>query len=141
MKTRDDSAAVEGLQRDHGLLAAYLEATDRIDWRPLHKRAVIARTPEPVNVEAHTAPTAPQLPKVVPSPSFVFRRANLVRASGNTQLAAGGVRPTSLEHDEVQYPNGSQLEPPTRVLRVGYSLRLWPILKGARRVLLPDDRE
>ena len=132
MKTRDNSVVIEGLQRDHGLLAAYLEATDRIDWRPLHKRAVIAGMPEPVNVEAHTAPAAPQLPKVVPSTSFVFRRANSVRASGNTQLAAGAVRPISLEH-EVQ----SQLEPPTRVL----PLRLWPILKGARRVLLPDDRK
>jgi len=34
MKTRDNmSAVIEGLQRDHGLLAAYLEATDKIDWR------------------------------------------------------------------------------------------------------------
>jgi len=128
MKTRDNSVVIEGLQRDHGLLAAYLEATDRIDWRPLHKRAVIAGMPEPVNVEAHTAPAAPQLPKVVPSTSFVFRRANLVRASGKTQLAAGGVRPISLEHEV--------LEPPTRVLRAGY---LWPILKGARHVLLPEN--
>jgi hypothetical protein len=32
MKTRDNmSAVIEGLQRDHGLLAAYLEATDRIE--------------------------------------------------------------------------------------------------------------
>ena len=136
MKTRDNMrAAIEGLQRDHGLLAAYLEATNRIDWRPLDKRAVIAGAPEPVNVEAHTASTAPQLPKVVPSTSFVFRRANLARASGKTQLAAGGVRPISLEH-EAQYPNRSQPESPTSVLRAGY---LWPILKGARRVLLPDD--
>jgi hypothetical protein len=137
MKTRDNSVVIEGLQRDHGLLAAYLEATDRIDWR-LHKRA--AATPEPVNVEPHTAPTAPQLPKVVPSTSFVFRRANLERASGKTQLAAGGVRPISLEH-EVQCPNGSQLEPPTHVLRAEHPVWLWPIVKGARRVLLPDDRK
>jgi hypothetical protein len=26
---------IEGLQRYHGLLAAYLEATDKIDWRAL----------------------------------------------------------------------------------------------------------
>jgi hypothetical protein len=128
MKTRDNRVVIEGRQRDHGLLAAYLEATNRIDWRPLDKRAVIAGAPEPVNVEAHTASTAPQLPKVVPSTSFVFRRANLVRASGKTQLAAGGFRPISLEHEV--------LEPPTRLLRAGY---LWPILKGARRVLLPED--
>jgi hypothetical protein len=130
MKTRDNRAVIEGLQRDHGLLAAYLEATNRIGWLPLHKRAVIAGTPEPVNVEAHTASIAPQLPEVVPSTSFVFRRANLVRVSGKTQLAADGVRPISLEHEV--------LEPPTRVLIAGY---LWPILKGARRVLLPDDQK
>jgi hypothetical protein len=87
VKTRDNS--VQGLQTEHGLLAAYLEATSRIDCRPLHKGAVNAGTPEPVNVEAHRASTAPQLPKVVPSTSFVFRRANLARASGKTQLAAG----------------------------------------------------
>jgi hypothetical protein len=48
---------------------------------------------------------------------------------------SSGVRPISLEH-EAQYPNRSQPEPLTRVLRAGH---LWPILKGARRVLLPDD--
>ena len=54
MKTRDNmSAVIEGLQREHGLLlAAYLEATDKIDWRALHKRVVIGETPKPVNVEA-----------------------------------------------------------------------------------------
>ena len=93
MKTRDNRVVIGGLQRDHGLLAAYLEATHRIDWRPLHKRTVIAGAPEPVNVEAHTASTAPQFSKVVPSTPFDFRRANLVRASGKTQLAADGVRP------------------------------------------------
>ena len=68
MKTRDNmSAVIEGLQREHGLLAAYLEAT--------------------VNVEAHQvsaapqSPEVPQLPEVMPSTSpFVFRRANLVRS-------------------------------------------------------------
>jgi len=83
MKTRDNmSAVIEGLQRDHGLLAAYLEATDRTDWRPLHRRLVIGERPKPSNVEAHQASsTAPQLLEVVhstPSP-FVFRRANLVQ--------------------------------------------------------------
>jgi hypothetical protein len=135
MKTRDNSVVIEGLQTDHSLLAAYLEATNRNDWRPLHKRD--AGAPEPVNVEAHTASTAPQLPKVVPSTSFVFRRANLARASGKTELAASGVGPISLEH-EVQCPSSSQLETSTRVFRAGY---LWPILKGARLVLLPDDRK
>jgi hypothetical protein len=78
MKTRDNmSAVIEGLQREHGLLAAYLEATDKIDWRALNKRVVIAETPKPVNVEAQQVSAAPQLPEVVPSQPFVFRRANL----------------------------------------------------------------
>jgi hypothetical protein len=77
MKTRDNiSAVIEALQREHGLLAAYLEATDKIDWRALHKRVVIAETP--VNVEAHRVSAAPQLPEAVLSTSpFVLRRANL----------------------------------------------------------------
>jgi hypothetical protein len=83
MKTRDNKGAViEGLQRDHGLLAAYLEATDRIDWRALHKRVVTGEPPKPSNVEAlQASSTAPQLPEVAPSTTsaFVFRRGNLVR--------------------------------------------------------------
>ena len=60
MKTRDNmSAVIKGLQRDHGLLAAYLEATGRIDCQAPHKRVVIGEPPE--------------------SSPFVFRRANLVR--------------------------------------------------------------
>jgi len=51
MKTRDNmNAVIEGLQRQHGLLAAYLEA--------------IAETPKPVNVEAHRVSAAPRLPEV-----------------------------------------------------------------------------
>jgi hypothetical protein len=46
MKIRDNmSAVIEGLQKDHGLLAAYLEATDKIDWRALHKRVLIGEPP------------------------------------------------------------------------------------------------
>jgi hypothetical protein len=46
MKTRDNMRAViEGLQRDHGLLAAYLEATDKIDWRALRERVAITEAP------------------------------------------------------------------------------------------------
>ena len=91
MKIRDNmNAVIESLQKEHGLLAAYLEATDKINWRALHNAVVIAETPEPLNVEAQRTPTAPELPEVVPTapdllevvPSrsaFVFRRANLVR--------------------------------------------------------------
>jgi hypothetical protein len=80
-KIRDNmSAVIEGLQKDHGLLAAYLEATDKIDWQALHKRVVIGEAPKPANVEAHQASAAPQLPEVAPSTSpFVFRRTNLLR--------------------------------------------------------------
>lgn len=86
MKNRDDMGAViKGLNKDHGLLAAFLEAADKIDWRALNRRTGIAVTPKPVNVEAHEAATVPVLPQVEPprpSPApFVFRRANLVRAS------------------------------------------------------------
>jgi hypothetical protein len=81
MKIRDNmSAVIEGLQKDHGLLAAFLEATDKIDWRALHKPVVISGPPEPANVEAQQISIAPQLPEVESSTSFTFRRANLVRA-------------------------------------------------------------
>jgi hypothetical protein len=77
MKNRDDmSAVIDGLRKDHGLLVAFLEAADKIDWRALHKRVAIGETPEPVNVEAQEVPTAPSA-----GPAFAFRRANLVRAS------------------------------------------------------------
>jgi hypothetical protein len=80
MKTRDKmSAVIGGLHGEHGLLAAYLEATDKIDWRALHKRVVIAETPKP-DVEAHQVSAVPQLSEVVrPTSPFVFRRANLVQ--------------------------------------------------------------
>ena len=76
MKNRDDmSAVIDGLRKDHSLLAAFLEAADKIDWRALHRRVAIGGTSEPVNVEAHEASTAPEYPV----PAFAFRRANLVR--------------------------------------------------------------
>ncbi len=86
MKTRDDmSAVIEGLQKDHRLLAAFLEATDKIDWRPLHRRVAIGETAKLVNLETLEASTAPVLPQVgspkSPVSPFAFRRANLVRAS------------------------------------------------------------
>jgi hypothetical protein len=77
MKTRDNmSAVIKGLQRDHGLLAAYLEATDRIDWQALNRRVMIGEPPKPSNVEAHQASST-----AAPSTTsmFVLRRANLER--------------------------------------------------------------
>ena len=45
MWNREDmNAVIEGLQRDHALLAAFLEATDKIDWRALHRRVAIGET-------------------------------------------------------------------------------------------------
>jgi hypothetical protein len=79
MPNRDDmNAVIEGVRGEHGLLAAFLEATDKIDGRTLQRRAAIGEMPNAVNVEAHqqtsTTPNAAAVP-------FAFRRANLVRAS------------------------------------------------------------
>jgi hypothetical protein len=77
MMTRDDkSAVIFGLRKRHRLLAAFLEAAERIGPR----RMVIGGTPEPVNVEACQPLTAPQSPEVAPPPAAAFslRRANLV---------------------------------------------------------------
>jgi len=81
MKIRGDmSAVIEGLHKDYGLLAAFLEATDKIDWRSLHKQVAIGET-APVNLEAGLeALPASEAPKA-PVARFAFRRANLVRAS------------------------------------------------------------
>ena len=88
------NTVIEGLQREHGLLAAYLEATDKIDGQALHKHVVIAETPKPVNVEAHRVSVAPQSPEVVSTSPFVFRRANLVRSSPERRSLATAVRPS-----------------------------------------------
>jgi hypothetical protein len=42
MKMHDDlKAVIEALRKRHGLLAAYLEATDRFDWRALDEPTAI----------------------------------------------------------------------------------------------------
>lgn len=110
MKIRGNTSAVrESPDRDHALLAAFLEATDRLDRRALQRSAPLSETPkavnlEPVNLEAnptsfdasqtslemHPAlleaePTSLEAhltstaPKARITP-FIFRRANLVRA-------------------------------------------------------------
>jgi hypothetical protein len=83
METRDDKSAVMvDLHKHHGLLAAFLETTDKIDWRALKKRVPIGEMPNPVNVETQQA-SATVLPQVEPLKSpvsaFAIRRANLVR--------------------------------------------------------------
>ena len=69
MRTRDNiGAVIKSLKRDHGLLAAYLEATEKIDWRAFDEPMSIGKTtPKLVNVEAGQASPPP----------FVFGRANL----------------------------------------------------------------
>ncbi|MGA7803178.1 hypothetical protein [Bradyrhizobium sp.] len=69
MRTRDDlKAVIETLRKRHGLLAAYLEAADRFDWRTLDKPMAIGELapvvncaapgphqPEPESSDAHVA--------------------------------------------------------------------------------------
>ena len=50
---REASVLIEGLQRNHGLLAAYLEATDKIDWRAIRKRVAFTETPALPSSERH----------------------------------------------------------------------------------------
>jgi hypothetical protein len=53
MSNRDDmTGVIEGLQRDHVLLAAFLEATDKIDWRALQRRVAIAPAPKPASADS-----------------------------------------------------------------------------------------
>ena len=83
MKSRDNMAdMIEGLRKEHGLLAAFLEAADKLDCRALNRRVAMAK---PINVEGPQASAAPMSPQVAPlnpavSP-LIFRRSNLTRAS------------------------------------------------------------
>ncbi|MBV8925281.1 MAG: hypothetical protein JOZ74_07905 [Bradyrhizobium sp.] len=79
MKNRGNTSAVsKGPDRDHALLTAFLEATDKIDRRAVQKRDAISaaskQAPEPVNLEAQPTSTASRVT------SFSFRRANLVKS-------------------------------------------------------------
>ena len=73
-------------QHEHdALLAAFLEATHKIDLRALRKHAAIEEMPRPVNVETQveTAATAmldAEQPESA-APPFALRRANLVAGS------------------------------------------------------------
>ena len=79
MKNRADMNGVtEGLHSEQVLLAAFLEATDKIDWRALQKRVPIGEMPEPINMDTHQPTSIISASPVAP---FSFRRANLVRAS------------------------------------------------------------
>ena len=78
MKIRHDmNAVIGGSPRKHGLLVAFLEATEKIDWRALQRRTAIGEMPELINMEAQEQ--TPIMPASDDVP-FAFRRANLVRA-------------------------------------------------------------
>jgi hypothetical protein len=106
MKIRSDSSAVsKGPGRDHALLAAFLDATNRIDRRALQRTVVLSEAPnavklEAVNLEAVNLEALPPL-EALPTPleanpaslqahpastaakslvaPYTFRRANLVK--------------------------------------------------------------
>jgi hypothetical protein len=79
MKSLDNMAdVIAALREEHGLLAAFLEAADKLECRAL--RVAMAK---PTNVEGHQASAARVSPQVAPAPSsLILRRANLTRASG-----------------------------------------------------------
>ena len=102
MKIRSDSSAVSrGPGRDHALLAAFLDATNRIDRRALQRTVVLSEAPNAVNLEAVNLEALPPL-EALPTPleanpaplqahpastaakslvaPYTFRRANLVKA-------------------------------------------------------------
>jgi hypothetical protein len=80
----DESAAMAGLHEHDALLAAFLEATNRLDLRALRNQAASVEIPEPVNVEAQVEIVATEMldaeaPQSA-APTFTLRRANLTRA-------------------------------------------------------------
>jgi hypothetical protein len=74
-------------QHEHdALLAAFLEATNKIDLRALRKHAAGVAMPQPViNIEAQVeTAAAAMLDVATPTPAvpaFSFRRANLIAGS------------------------------------------------------------
>jgi hypothetical protein len=136
MKTRGNmSAVIDGLQGEHGLLAAYLEATDKIGWRALHKPMAITETPKPVSVEAHQVSAAPQLPEVVPPTSpFVLRRANLVGIWPRTWISENGEPSgTAPSHSRVYAPQVEMVQ--RAAVRFPPLARLTAFMDGAARRL------
>ena len=128
MKTRDNmSAMIEGLQREHGLLAAYLEATDN------HKRVAIAEAPKQV-FAAPQLLEVPQLPDLVPPTSpFVLRRANLVRIWPGTWISENGEPSgTAPSHSRIYSP---QVEMAPRAAVRFQLARLTARMDGAARRL------
>ena len=136
MKTRGNmSAVIDGLQREHGLLVAYLEATDKFGWRALHKPMATTETPKPVSVEAHQVSAAPQSPEVVPPTSpFVLRRANLVRIRPRTWISENGEpSATAPSHSRICVPRVEMVQ--RAPVRFPPLARLTEFMDGAARRL------
>jgi hypothetical protein len=136
MKNRGNmSAVIDGLQKEHGLLAAYLEATDKIGWRALHKPMAITETPKPVGLEAHQVSAAQQLPEVVPPTSpFVLRRANLVLIWSRTWISENGEPSgTAPSHSLVCAPQVEMVQ--RAAVRFPPLARLTAFMDGAARRL------
>jgi hypothetical protein len=74
-----------GLHEHDALLAAFLEATHKLDLRALRKHAAIVEMPPPVNVDAQLETVATVMLDLDPPqsavPTFALRRANLVAGS------------------------------------------------------------
>jgi hypothetical protein len=136
MKNRGNmSAVIDGLQREHGLLAAYLEATDKIGWRAHHKPTAITETPKPVSVEARQVSAAQQLPEVVPPTSpFVLRRANLVLIWSSTWISENGEPSgTAPSHSRICAPQVEMIQ--RAEVRFPPLARLTAFMNGAVRRL------
>ena len=85
MMTRDDKCAViSALRKRHRLLAAFLEAADKIG----HSRLVIPEIAKVAEAPASEASALP-LPQVERPPvlAFALRRANLVAVTGSNHSA------------------------------------------------------
>jgi hypothetical protein len=74
-----------GLHEHDALLAAFLEATHKLDLRALRKHAAIVEISQPVNVDAQLETVATVMLDLDPPQSavstFALRRANLVAGS------------------------------------------------------------
>jgi hypothetical protein len=73
-------------QHEHdALLAAFLEATNKIDLRALRKHAADVAMPQSINIEAQVETVAAAMLDVATPtpavPAFSFRRANLIAGS------------------------------------------------------------
>ena len=91
MKRDNMSAVIDGLQKEQGLLAAFLEATNKVDCRTLYKPVPIGDRPKPVNVEAEPHQVEPSKSS---ASSFVLQPANLVRSSDRS------LAPEEQQHNE-----------------------------------------